>query len=236
MRSSPQLFSFGGDKFPQKTANDKKFEHLTTKWFYSQIGDSDGTGGRLQDIIPLQASDGTVLTGGSSGSGSGFGTAFQNALQIMQSLMEGNNSQIRTLIDIQSDNNERFARMERSVEENAGRIQTLSQGQSDNQEQMKELLKQNQEQLKTLADGQAASADKLQKALEQSAKASADMVTELKKQRHQNKSQAATATGPEKRAECLHNVHPPPRKIDKPVIGYDYGQKSTNDGKAASAK
>ena len=162
----------------------------------------------------------------------------------MQSLMEGNNSQIRTLIDIQSDNNERFARMERSVEENAGhQIKTLSQGQSsDNQSmQMNELLKQNQEQLKILADGQAASAAKLQEALEQSAKVSADMVTELKKQRHQNKSQAAAAaaaaTGPEKRAECPHNVHPPPRKIDKPVIGYDYGQKSTTtEGKTASAK
>ena len=150
--------------------------------------------------------------------------------------MEGNNSQIRTLIDIQSENNERFARMEQSVKENAGQIKTPSQGQSDNQDQMKELLKQNQEQLKTLADGQAASADKLQEALEQSAKASADMATELKKQRHQNKSQAATATGPGKRAECPHNVHPPPRKIDKPVVGYDYGQKSTTDVKAASAK
>ena len=160
----------------------------------------------------------------------------------MQSLMEGNNSQIRTLIDIQSDNNERFARMERSVEENAGQIKTLSQGQSsDNQSmQMNELLKQNQEQLKILADGQAASAAKLQEALEHSAKVSADMVTELKKQRHQNKSQAAAAaaaSGPEKRAECPHNVHPPPRKIDKPVVGYDYGQKSTTtEGKTASAK
>ena len=150
--------------------------------------------------------------------------------------MEGNNSQIRTLIDIQSENNERFARLEQSVEENAGRIKTLSQGQSDNQDQMKELLKQNQEQLKTLADGQAASAEKLQETLEQSAKASADMFTELKKQRHQNKTQAATATRSDKRAQCPHNVHPPPRKIDKQVVGYDYGQKSTIDGKAASAK
>ena len=235
MRSSPQLFSFEGDKFPQKTANDKKFEHLTTKWFYSQIGDSDGTGGRLQDIIPLQALDGRVLTGGSSGSDSGLGAAFQNALQVMQSLMEGNNSQIRTLIEIQSDN-ERFARMERSVEENAGRIKTLSQGQSDNQDQMKELLKHNQEQLKTLADGQAASAEKLQEALDKSAKASADMVTEIKKQRHQNKNQVAAATGSEKRIECPHNVRPPPRKIDKPVVGCDYGQNSNTGGKTASTK
>ena len=150
--------------------------------------------------------------------------------------MEGNNSQIRTLIDIQSENNERFARMEQLVEENAGRIKTLSQGQLDNQDQLKELLKQNQEQLKTLADGRVASAGKLQEALEQSAKASADMVTELKKQRHQNKSQAATAIGPEKRAECPHDVHPPPRKIDKPVVGYAYGQKSTTEGRATSAK
>lgn len=160
--------------------------------------------------------------------------------------MEGNNSQIRTLIDIQSANNERFARMERSVDENAGQIKTLSQGQSDNQEQMKELLKQNHDQLKILAEGQAASAAKLQEALEQSAKGSADIVTELKKQqRHQNtntKSQAATttttATGPVKKlAECPHNVHPPPRKIDKPVVGYDYGQKKSikDDGKAANA-
>ena len=150
--------------------------------------------------------------------------------------MEGNNSQIRTLIDIQSENNERFARLEQSVEENAGQIKILSQGRSDSQNQMKELLKQNQKQLKTLTDGQAASAMKLQEVLEQSAKASADMVTELKKQRNQNKNQAASATGYEKRAECPHNVHPPPRKIDKPVVGYAYGQKSITNGKIASSK
>ncbi len=40
------------------------------------------------------------------------------------------------------------------MEENAGQIKTLLQGQSDNQEQMKELLKQNQEELKTIADEQ----------------------------------------------------------------------------------
>lgn len=186
----------------------------------------------------MQDWDGTVLTGGStgSGSGSGPGAAFQDVLQAIQSLMEGNNSQIRTLIDIQSENNERFARLEQSVEENAGRIKILSQGQSDNQNQMKELLKQNQKQLKTLTDGQAASTKNLQGALEQSAKASADMVAELKKQRHQNKSQATSATGHEKRAECPHNVHPPPRKIDKPVVGYAYGQKLTTDGQATSSK
>ena len=120
--------------------------------------------------------------------------------------------------------------MEQAVEENAKQqTKTLSQGQSsDNQSQtVKELLQQNQEQLKTLANGQA----KLREALEQNAKVSADMVTELKKQRHQNKNQA-----PEKRAECPHNVHPPPRKIDKPVVGYDYGKSSTTEGKTASAK
>lgn len=29
---------------------------------------------------------------------------------------------------------------------------------------------------------------------------------------------------------CGHNVHPPPRKIDRPVIGYDYGMGGVEGG------
>ena len=70
-RPGPQLFSFKGDNFPSKPSTSKKFEHLKTKWFYSQFGDATGTGGRQQDIIPLQAQNGQFLAGGGGGGGGG---------------------------------------------------------------------------------------------------------------------------------------------------------------------
>ncbi|KAI9689656.1 MAG: hypothetical protein M1820_010126 [Bogoriella megaspora] len=53
-RSSAQFFSFNGDALPYKTSTNKKFEHLKTKWLYTQIGDASGTSGRGINVLPLQ--------------------------------------------------------------------------------------------------------------------------------------------------------------------------------------
>lgn len=255
VRTSPQLFSFNGDKFPYKTANDKKFDHLKTKWFYSQIGDSDGTGGRPQDVIPVQNGKGELLgiegaaadaAGGPAPSGAG-----NEQLERIRELVEANASQIKSLTETQSNDRGRMERMEKMIEENAiqvkalsesqaasqeqmkeiveqnaAQIKALSEGQSANHEQTKNFIKQNIDQLASLAKGQATTTEHLKQALEQSAKASSDMVKELKKQRQHHQSQTANGTVAESRVDCAHNVHPPPRKIEKTVIGYDYAKNS----------
>ncbi|KAL2043074.1 hypothetical protein N7G274_004134 [Stereocaulon virgatum] len=316
VRTHPQLFSFQGDALPRKTANNKKFEHLTTKWFYCQIGDSDRTDGRMQDIIPAQDGEGNILVGGGGGGG-GIDRAGMEAMERMmrkiQELMEGNASQIKTLAETQAKNNERservdkmieensaqiktlqtqnkeqterinemveenaaqikvlvetqaqnnerssrvekmiegnaaqikalaeiepqndknFERVEKLVEENANQIRAVSEGESANWDHMKVLMQEQRDQLKALADGQSASAKSLRDALEQSNKASSEVTKELKRQRQQNKSQVSFESIPpiEDRANCPHDVHPPPRKIDKKIVGYDYGQRKSATG------
>ena len=199
----------------------------------------------MQDVIPVQDSEGNVLGGGggaekgAGGSGSGGGEAMEKMMQKMQELMEGNASQIKTLAETQFKNNKRFERMETLVEENATQIRALSEGDSANREHMKEVMQEHRDQLKALADGQAASAEWLQQALEQSTKASSEMAKELKRQRQQSKSHGGTAavntTTAETRVDCPHDVHPPPRKIDKTIVGYDYGQKFVTGAKGKPA-
>jgi hypothetical protein len=60
-RESAQLFSFHGDDFPSRVWKHKRFEELKSKWFFTRLGDADGTGGRWQGIIPLQDEKGRVI-------------------------------------------------------------------------------------------------------------------------------------------------------------------------------
>jgi len=192
---------------------------------------------------------------------SAVGDYLTYGLQKIQDLMEGNASQKKSLTEVLSKSNERIDQMEKMVGENAAQIKALSDGQSANRKQMKESVQQSEEQfnsltegqtayqgqmkglvqqskdeLKSLAQRQAASTEQFQQALEQSAKASGDMAKELKRQRQQNQSQGANNTAAKSRVDCTHNVHPPPRKIEKTVIGYDYGYKIVKGAKEKPAE
>ncbi|KAF2431739.1 hypothetical protein EJ08DRAFT_696219 [Tothia fuscella] len=60
-RESAQLFSFHGEDLPGKMTRNKTFEHLKSKWFYSQLGGAHATGVRGQEIIPIQDERGWVV-------------------------------------------------------------------------------------------------------------------------------------------------------------------------------
>ena len=239
VRTSPQLFSFHGDNFLYKPANNKKFDHLKTKWFYSQFGDATGTGGRPQDVIPLQDGNGKILNGGPSGkstvedrSRNGSNDTLEASLQKIQEMLESNASQIKSLTEAQSKSQKSIKKLEKVVSESTNQIKTLTDYQSTYESRLQQTASENQVHLKALADGQAEQAEHLKQVLASNAKASSDVAKELKRQRQLVKTNNA---GKEEGNACLHNVKPPPRKIDRPIVGYDYG-KSIAAGKAAPDK
>lgn len=237
VRTSAQLFSFHGDDFPSKPTKSSKFECINTKWFYTQFGDSNGTGGRAQDIIPLQDTEGRVLGGGVSLSGEAATNAgasnmiegLKTNLLKMQEWMQGNAKQIQSLAEVQSNNQARMDRIESIVEENSKNIEALTKVQSAIEERTRDGAEENTGgQLEALAKEQAAGAEQLRQVLQQMAKVSEDMTHEFKQQRQkgQRQSQGSDAAATT-RTPCPHNVRPPPRKIDKLIVGYDYGRKVT---------
>ena len=228
VRTSPQLFSFHGDNFLYKPANNKKFDHLKTKWFYSQFGDATGTGGRPQDVIPLQDGDGNMLTGGPSGEKimedhgrSGSSDALEASLQKIQEMLESNASQIKSLTEAQSKSQTSMKKLKNLVSENTNQIKTLTEHQSTCESRLQQTAAENQEHLKTLADDQAKQVEQLQQVLASNAKASSDVAKELKRQRQQVE---ITNAGKAEGEACMHTVKPPPRKIDRPIVGYNYGE------------
>jgi hypothetical protein len=60
-RESAQLFSFHADDLPGKVWRNKKFEHLKSKWFYSQLGGTHASGVGGHEVIPLQDEKGWVI-------------------------------------------------------------------------------------------------------------------------------------------------------------------------------
>lgn len=133
-------FSSPGNNLPSKASINKKFDHLNTKELYIQFGDT-GTGGRYQDIIPLQDWDGQVNSGAEGvGSGSkqdlakgedvetdqamgGEGgismSALAESLQNTEAVIEKNIKQDAQLAQNQAWGQERIERMEKVIEGHA---------------------------------------------------------------------------------------------------------------------
>ena len=248
LRHGPQLFSFSGDDFLRKPATSEKFEHLKTKWFYTQFGDACGTGGRAQEIIPLQDWDGRIVRGSddarTNSSNKGKGTAsaadendpptqhhndkfpidfnaLVDSLQTAASIIETTNAQVSQLVETQSYDHsllhqqhehsqrdaERMQRIEALVEENAQQLQSLSKSHVKAQQQNRELAEQNARVLRELKR-QRLQAERL---LEQLTGNKADNGVTGPREKEQGE------------IEALHVVvHPPPRKIDRQLVGYAY--------------
>ncbi|KAG8530343.1 uncharacterized protein KY384_004845 [Bacidia gigantensis] len=227
IRLGPQLFSFQGDNFPSKPCTSKKFEHLNAKWFYTQFGDATGTAGRHQDIVPLQDSDGNVIGGVVNGSG-GPGPeqneaakglhgidigALADSLQKAQGVAEQNNAQIAQLTDNHTKSQERIERMQDLIEGNAQQLKKLTESQVKAQQQSKVLLDENAKLLRELQKVHFA---------QNQANGNTD---------HNDLSeQQVSAQGS---PQCAHDVHPPPRKIDKHLVGYAYGHDASKRVKGA---
>jgi hypothetical protein len=248
VRHGPQLFSFNGDDFLKKPATSKKFDHLKTQWFYSQFGDATGTGGRAQEIIPLQDWDGRIILSSDQagtktldkGKGkasaadddhcsthnqnNGFPidfSALAESLQTAAAIAETTNAQVSQLVESQSHDQsllrqqqeqsqrdtERMQRIEALVEENAQQLQSLAKSHIKAQQQNRELAEQNARVLRELKR-QRVQAENL---LEQVAASKSDGVGAGSREKEQGE------------IEALHVVvHPPPRKIDRQLVGFAY--------------
>jgi len=141
--------------------------------------------------------------------------------------MESNATQIKDLVVAQSKSQERMTYMEKMLEESTTQIEALTEGQSAHQSHFQQTAEENKEHLRSLAEGQSEQAGQFRQFLASNAQVSSDVAKELKRQRQQAQKQAEAAEKGNADA-CVHNVHPPPRKIDMPIIGYDYGKITTS--------
>ena len=261
VRHGPQLFSFQGDNFPSKPANNKKFDDLKTKWLYTQFGDATGTGGRGQDILPLQDWNGRILN--ASGSPSGTSNPAQNppkgkekaassgddddedkersktgrfdtnalleSLQSMHSMVEMNNAQIAQLTESQARDQERVERAETVLEENARQLQDLTRAHMKAQRQTQELAEQNAKLIRELRRQRTTAAKppplQLQQEQQQQETGQGEQKGSVEKEKEKEKESKADKA-------CAHNVRPPPRKLDKQLVGYAYEKTAQGKGKA----
>lgn len=202
---------------------------------YSQIGDATGTGGRSQEVIPLQDEDGRssgkVGRGGSDGSASAAGQLkidkLSESLEQIQRLMSQNASQIQTLAQNQTASQSRLDALQDIVQENSTQLNKVLKAQAPSQNGTKE-KEQNAAQSKEEANRQAALIQQMQLTLDQNAAQIKDLTETLgsfaANFRDVSSVVHKAATPPnEKSANCTHNVRPPPRKIEKKIVGYDYG-------------
>lgn len=146
----------------------------------------------------------------------------------MDEMMEQNATQVRKLTE---DYDAIIKRMESALEKNTTQIKELAENQKCIQQQQAEpappsqtndngaitkalqsAIDQNASQIKQVSEGQG----KLIAAFD-------DMLKEFKRQSKQQIIQPPPAPPSSSGASCqVHNVHPPPRKIARTVVGYDY--------------
>ena len=214
VRNGAQLFSFSGDNFLSKPSTNKRFKHLKTKWMYTQIGDATGTSGRNQQIIPIQDESGNVLGGSMNGGGvEGFdATALSRNLEKMQDLMSQTLSQVQKLAEEQAANQARMDDLRALVQENAEQIKALSSSTNSNS--------------KSNADPSSSiSMPELQSFLHQTS-TQIQSLTTTNRDLATNLENILITQAPKQNgvpSVCTHNIKPPPRKLDRPVLGYDYG-------------
>ena len=189
------------------------------------MGDATGTGGRPQELIPLQDESGNILSGaGGGGTSSGSKTGgldvseLSKSLEQMQKIMEQNAAQVQTLAQSRMD------KLQEILEENASQIRKLLEHGSATNKHVQELQDQNVSQLKELTSISSTISTEISSQLS----TKFDSLIEASQKREM---QSDTSS------PCTHNVRPPPRKLDRKVVGYEYGQQRISSStQSTSAK
>ena len=155
-------------------------------------------------------------------------SALLEALKSTQAAAEKNTEQIAQLAQNQEKSQERLHTLEKLVEGNVQQIKALTDAQTKSQEQSQQAAKQNQEQIQVLIDSSNV-AQQYSKALtEENAKILRELQKQFAEQRKQQNAAPARANGQANGVNgqlgCGHNVHPPPRKLDKHLVGFAYGE------------
>jgi len=152
------------------------------------------------------------------------GNLIENNFQKLHETLSGLSSQITSLAETQSRSEEQMLRMQKLCHENASQIKLLAESQMHIQQQLQQQLGEHHDaQMQLLKDAQAANTKELQRTLVSNIEAVNDLSSRVD---DWHAFQAQAEGKAEKGGQgvgCTHNVHPPPRKIDRPIVGYDYG-------------
>lgn len=208
-RHGAQFFSFQGDNFVGRVWQHKAFEHLKTKWMYSQMGDANSTGGKGQDILPVQEKDGNYVQSGGGGEGgaasvpageSGSSKKMEELLEKMSNAMEQNanakgdagddasgSKKVEELLEKINSNLEQNA----TAKDRAGGDTSGSQKVEDLLEKINSTLEQSDERSRSAAGGDATGgangSQKAEELLEKLAAAQSQMQRQMQAQQEQAK-------------------------------------------------
>ncbi|KAF2719532.1 hypothetical protein K431DRAFT_305129 [Polychaeton citri CBS 116435] len=186
VRSNPQLFSFTGDGRPSQIWENKKFDHLKTKWLYTQFGDAKDTRGSAQATIPVQAGSYTG-TGGSSAAAGGSLDLSELSAVLQKSNQDNSDKvqaafkripeQIQELIAAQSSSAGNLDRLQKIVEQQIAQLAEAPKDQSgqktsssEDTQQLHTIIQEQNKQMEEARKSSSAETDRLQKIIEQQSK------------------------------------------------------------------
>lgn len=154
----------------------------------------------------------------------------QSNLRRMQELVERNASHIRELAELAGLTLERMERIETLVEANSEQIHSLADTQTASLSRIDALEQEREGEDEPLAE--PAQPIQLVEILQQNTRAIGELSKQMKRlAKAQTVSAAASVAEKEDGgAACEHDVRPPPIKLDRPIVGYVYGQKSDGSG------
>lgn len=138
--------------------------------------------------------------------------SIETNFQKLQETLSQLSSQIASLAESHSRTEDHILRLEKLCREKVSQIDLLTETQADLLQQRVETHSGQVQSLKGALD---ANTEKLA--------SHSDAVNDLSRRfddGHWFRAQDGAELG---KGVCMHNVHPPPRKIDRPVVGYDYG-------------
>ena len=165
--------------------------------------------------------------GNGSGSGGGFDmNALAECLQSTQAMLESNNAQIAQLTESQAREQERVSRAESILQETANQLQTVTRSHAASQKQNQELAEQNLKLIKELRKSRNVmmTTGQQQQQQQQEQQKQPQPEKQVQQPTDTTQPQMSQSEMQAKAEACAHNVHPPPRKIDKQLIGYAYEQ------------
>lgn len=159
--------------------------------------------------------------------------AVESDFEKMQGTLSKISSQFTSFAEARSRSEDQLPRLKKLCTENASQILGLRKHQSTLEQRIKnqmtleqqihQLAEIHKDQLQSLTEAQAKNAEQMQQMLASNTKAVNDLTSRFDDWNLSQAQNPARPTEAEHGVLCTHNVHPPPRKIDKPIVGYDYG-------------
>lgn len=231
-RDAPQLFTFKGSDLPEKawSASKKpKLQELKSKWFFSPASTAQ--------VLPLQDEKGWLISPPSPPSATAPSTSSsppptRPATASRTPSIKGKEKKtvgfadqlpsLNTPLDI-AKLERNLDRVTKLMETNASQISSLSSYQETTYDTLASALSSSLEQIKALTQSQQRLVAGQQRLL--------DACDELRKAMRDREVWAGGSVAFSSNASnvsCGHEVHKPPRKVGRRVVGYVYGEEGAN--------